>query len=145
MRKALSLALGGALAAALVLPVAAQAAPTTLVASLDGAGETAGGDADGSGSFSAQVNPDAGDLCYVLSVKDVGNVAAAHIHEGAAGQDGKPVITIGTTGEGLDECVAAEPDLLKAIVAAPANYYVNVHTAEHPKGAVRGQLSKKAQ
>ncbi|MGH7965215.1 MAG: CHRD domain-containing protein, partial [Candidatus Binatia bacterium] len=24
----------------------------------------------------------------------------------------------------------------------PANYYVNVHTAEFPKGAVRGQLSE---
>ena len=36
--------------------------------------------------------------------------------------------------------VAAAPALLAAIVANPAGYYVNVHNAEYPGGAVRGQL-----
>jgi hypothetical protein len=30
----------------------------------------------------------------------------------------------------------------KDIVQTPENYYVNVHNAEYPGGAVRGQLSK---
>ena len=52
------------------------------------------------------------------------------------------MVTLAITGEGSDECVAVEPDTLKAIVAAPEGYYVNVHSAAFPKGAVRGQLSK---
>jgi hypothetical protein len=32
--------------------------------------------------------------------------------------------------------------VVKDIVANPGNYYLNVHNAEFPPGAVRGQLSK---
>lgn len=142
MREILSYALGGAVAAALILPAPVQATSVTLVASLDGG---AGGDAAGGGTFSAEADAEAGDLCYMLSVTGLANVAAAHIHEGAAGQEGKPVVSIGITAEGQNQCVAVESDQLKALIAAPANYYVNVHTREYPRGAVRGQLSQKAE
>lgn len=131
-------ALGGALA--LSLSGAALADPVVLKATLDGASETGGGDADGSGSFSAEIDPETGDICYVLSTADIGDAMAAHIHQGAAGKNGKPVITIEVTGEDEDLCIAAEPDTLKPIVAMPGDYYVNVHTADYPKGAIRGQL-----
>jgi CHRD domain len=39
-------------------------------------------------------------------------------------------------------CTSADPNLIKAIIQHPENYYVNVHTAEFPGGALRGQLSK---
>ena len=69
--------------------------------------------------------------------------AAAHIHAGAAGTDGAPVLTLEVTGADGDMCMAAEPDTLKPIVATPEAYDVNVHTADFPKGAIRGQLAKK--
>ena len=124
----------------LALPAAALADTITLSATLDGANETAGGHADGSGMFSAEIDTESGDVCYVLAVEGIGDAVAAHIHDGAAGKDGKPVVTIDVTGEDEDRCIAVEPDTLKPIVAAPANFYVNVHTAQYPKGAVRGQL-----
>ena len=42
-------------------PVAVLAAPTTLVSTLNGANEPGGGDADGSGQFSAEIDPDTGE------------------------------------------------------------------------------------
>lgn len=130
-----ALVFGGALA-----PAAALAAPVTLVATLTGAAETAGGDPDGSGAFSVEIDADSGDFCYSLSARDTDKPTMAHVHTGAAGVDGGPVITIDVTD---DECIAVEPAVLKPIVENPAGYYVNVHTAAFPKGAVRGQLEKK--
>ena len=34
-----------------------------------------------------------------------------------------------------------DKNLLKAIIRNPENYYVNVHNAPFPNGAVRGQLA----
>lgn len=122
------------------MPLAAAAAPVTLVATLNGANEPAGGEAKGSGTFTVEVDADAGDFCYTLTAKGVGAVTAAHVHTGAAGANGPPVVTIAVAD---DECIAAEPDVLRPIVANPAGYYVNVHTAAFPAGAIRGQLQKK--
>lgn len=122
------------------MPVAALAAPVTLSASLSGAAETAGGDADGKGAFTVEIDAETGDFCYSLSASDIGQPMAAHVHSGAAGTDGPPVVNLEMT---TDECIAVEPSVLKPIVENPAGYYVNVHTAAFPKGAVRGQLVKK--
>lgn len=128
--------------ALLALPAAALAAPVKLTATLDGASEPAGGDPDGKGALTAEVDPDSGDFCYTLSASGTDKPVAAHIHTGAAGAEGPPVITLQVTGPAGDECVAVEPDTLKAILAAPEGHYVNVHTAALPKGAIRGQLAK---
>lgn len=138
MNKVRSIMAKGAAAAAFALSAtAALAAPVTLSATLTGAAETGGGHPTGSGSFKAEVDAETGDFCYSLSAKGVGAVAMAHVHSGGAGADGPPVLTISLAD---DECIAAEPSVLQPIVANPADFYVNVHTAEFPKGAVRGQL-----
>jgi len=132
---------GSGLALSLSFSGAALADAVIATAVLDGAGETKGGDPDGSGSFSAEIDIETGDVCYMLSVDDIGSVSAAHIHKGAAGKDGKPVTAIDVTGPDDDLCIALEPTTLEEIIAAPANYYVNVHTADFPAGAIRGQLA----
>jgi hypothetical protein len=143
MLKSRTLLLAAASVAVLALPAAASAAGTKLMATLTGANETGGGDPKGKGTLTADVDADSGDFCFTLtSSGTTGAPVAAHVHSGAAGTDGAPVVTISVTGEGDDECVAVEPDTLKAIVAAPENYYVNIHTAAFPKGALRGQLMK---
>lgn len=126
--------------AALGVSFPALAAKSTLVSTLNGANETAGGDTDGSGSFTADIDADSGDFCYTLTATKIAKATMAHVHSGAAGANGPPVITIDVAS---DECVAVDPEVLKAIVAAPGDYYVNVHTADFPAGAIRGQLAAK--
>lgn len=127
-------------AAAGVALAPAMASATELHAMLKGAEETGGGDPDGMGELKAEVDAESGDFCFTLGASKIAAPVAAHIHQGAAGTDGPPVITISVTGMDSDDCVAAEPDVLKAILANPAGYYANVHTGDYPKGAVRGQL-----
>ena len=131
---------GSGMVLTLSFPGAALADVVELTATLDGSGETKGGDPDGSGTFWAEVDAETGDVCYLLDVADIGDVAAAHIHKGAAGKDGKPVTAIDVTGPDDDLCIAMEPEALGEIIAAPGQYYINVHTADYPAGAVRGQL-----
>ena len=121
-------------------PLSAISPRVTLTAVLSGANEPTGGDADGTGSFSAMVDADDGDFCYTLKADKIAAVTMAHVHSGAAGANGPPVVTVALTD---DNCMAIEPDVLRAIVAHPENYYVNIHNAEFPGGAIRGQLEMK--
>lgn len=139
MKKAAILA---ALAASL-LASPSWAKPVTLTATLTGAAQTGGGDADGMGGFKADADDETGDFCFTLWAEKITKPTMAHVHVGAAGADGKPVATLEVTGKDSDACVAMEPALIKEIVANPAGYYVNVHTADFPNGAVRGQIEKK--
>lgn len=137
-----SVLLGSALLGLAMLPAPAFADGTVnLGAALAGENETGGGAVGGTGAFSAELDPESGDLCFTLTVDGMGEPTAAHIHSGVAGKNGDPVVTISVTDEDGDECVAVQREVAAAIVAAPASYYVNVHSAAFPKGAVRGQLA----
>ena len=90
-----------------------------------------------------------GELCIDMAADGLGSeVTDAHIHEGTAGTSGPPVIPIGrpTSSAGdtdtwTDVCVEVDGALLDRLIAEPEAFYANVHTAELPKGAVRGQLT----
>lgn len=112
---------------------------------LTGAAEAPGpGDPDGSGTASITLNQGQGEVCFVLMVEDIALPAlAAHIHIAPPGVPGPIVVPLAppdATGESSG-CVSADPELIKAIRQNPGGYYVNVHTSEHPPGAVRGQLA----
>lgn len=97
----------------------------------------------GSGSFAWWV--DGGEICYVLSVRNLtATPFAAHIHGVAGRMVAAPIVVPldppdGATGT-TEACTAVEPGLLAAIVGNPRDYYVNVHTPLFPGGEVRGQL-----
>jgi hypothetical protein len=84
------------------------------------------------------VNPGQGIICYDVSAMSIGEVTGVHIHEAPAGVNG-PVVVGLTFGSG---CVTVDRDLAKDILKNPSDYYINVHTAEFPAGAIRGQLNK---
>ena len=132
------------LAAALTVGAQPAAEQRLAAVSLTGAAEVPGpGDSDGSGTVTLTVNPDKGEVCYDLTVANMQEATAAHIHEGAVGQEGPVKVGLEAPKTGTAKgCKSADAALIKAIMENPANYYVNVHNAEFPKGAVRGQLVK---
>ena len=76
------------------------------------------------------------------TIKTMGIVGTvAHIHLGAPGQSGPPIITLDKTAEGV-WVVPAGSKLTDEQYASfkAGNLYVNVHSAEHKPGEIRGQL-----
>lgn len=138
-----------------VTPVAA--APTALTAVLTGAAEAPGpGDPDGTGTATVTVDPAAGTLCYTVNVVDVAAATGAHIHEAPPGVAGPIQVSLtlpDLSGNAADCADAADYNpaelpnaaaisaFLADLAANPQRYYVNVHTAPFPAGALRGQLS----
>ena len=139
----LALVLG--LVASLALSGMVAAAETTLTATL--AGVTEGdnpGDPDGSGTASIVIDPAAGTACWDLSATGIEPVTQSHIHVGAAGASGDVVVPLDVDGfEGTSEGCTSDVDaaVLQAVLDNPAGHYVNLHTADFPPGAIRGQLA----
>jgi CHRD domain len=101
------------------------------------------GDPKGSGTIQVTLDPDKGEVCYELSVANIQEATAAHIHEGAMGKEGPVKVPLDAPKTGSAKgCTKADGPVIIAIIKDPTNYYVNVHNAAFPKGAVRGQLSK---
>jgi CHRD domain len=115
-----------------------------MMAELSGAAEVPGpGDTDGSGMAHVTLNHGQGQVCYDISAKDIQAPTAAHLHAGPAGQAGDVKVTFKASADGMWKgCATADKALIKEIMDNPANFYVNVHNAEFPNGAIRGQLSK---
>jgi hypothetical protein len=101
------------------------------------------GDPDGRGSARITVNPGRGEICYDLTVTGIAPATAAHIHEAPAGQAGPVVAPLMAPSSGMSTgCVSVSREEAKDILKHPERYYVNVHNAEFPGGALRGQLGK---
>lgn len=126
-------------------PNSAVADPTMLTATLDPASEVPGpGKAGGTGALKARMFIKDGKFCYTLTSTGLSALTAAHIHAGAAGVAGDPIVTL-IPSVPSETCLKIDSALATKIAADPASYYVNIHTQEMPKGAIRGQLAKSAE
>ncbi|MFI7153080.1 CHRD domain-containing protein [Nonomuraea sp. NPDC050022] len=110
------------------------------------------GDPDGHGAFTYQVKGET--LCYTIAADRILPATAAHIHRGKRGVAGPITVTLKAPTKGPAKgCIKAAKQQsgsnaalvltqneLHAIVKSPDRYYVNVHNAKYPDGAIRGQL-----
>jgi hypothetical protein len=144
MTPKLAFALSFTASAALIAGAAIAAEGRKLQTTMTGAQEVPGpGDADGTGTASITVNPGQNQVCFALAVTNIDPATMAHIHAGAVGVAGPPVVTLPAPTDGESSgCVTVTRTLAQAILKDPPAYYVNVHNAAFPAGAVRGQLAK---
>ena len=138
-------AVATAAACLLTVGVAVPASATHgdgLFANLKGAKEVPGpGDPDGAGAAIVNLYPRAGKVCANISVTRIDAPVAAHIHVGRFDEAGPVVVDLTGSVTGGARCVTGvDADLIRDIRSHPWRYYVNVHNAPYPGGAVRGQL-----
>ena len=121
--------------------VANEVVGNNFSATLSGASEVPPADPDGWGRAKITINDAANTICTDLEVRDIGDVTAAHIHRGAPGENGPPVVTLDSPDDNdSDDCDTKDDALVDEIRRNPGAFYVNVHTSAHPNGAIRGQL-----
>lgn len=142
-RPALLTVAAGAMAASASLAAPASEGTRTYTVALEGEAEIPPGDLDGTGTAEITVNVPQRSVCYELTVSGIDPATAAHIHPGAAGTTGPPLITLEAPTDGSSSGCVEDLDarVVAQLLARPHEYYVNVHNATHPPGAVRGQLA----
>jgi len=112
------------------------------------AGGPAAGDPDGrSLGF---VWAKGGRVDYSIRWSRIAPPTIGHIHQGKAGVNGAVVVSLFDAPGGLPATIdglagtvnGLDSKLTNDLVRNPAGFYTNLHTAEFPGGAVRGQLSR---
>ncbi len=138
-RMLMAVLLAGAVAAAVA--VAASAGMSPVVSSkLLGKNEVPKGSPTGSGIVVVHLDAKKGSVCWTFEkVKGIDKPSAAHIHKGPAGKAGAVIVPFGGSYKAKG-CTKAQTKVIAAIEEHPNSYYVNVHTAKYPNGAIRGQL-----
>ncbi|MFJ2647613.1 CHRD domain-containing protein [Streptomyces sp. NPDC087420] len=109
-------------------------------------GGPAVGDKDGHAIALMRVQGD--EVSFAFTWKGTGTPTAGHIHQGGAGTNGDvkiPFFTEKLPGGGdsvYGTVKVTDAALLKSLKADPGQFYFNLHTAEFPGGAVRGQVHR---
>jgi CHRD domain len=121
----------------------AAAAPTVLTAQLSGDQEVPD-EGVGSGTARLTLDPATGRVCFNIRLRGVGPTAAGHIHAGRSGVAGDVLVPLYDQATRRPRGCArdVEAAVIRRILRRPGRFYVNVHTADYPGGAARGQLEK---
>ncbi|MEO2023030.1 MAG: CHRD domain-containing protein [Pirellulaceae bacterium] len=104
------------------------------------------GDPDGSASGILSVDDVTGEIVWNFTYANIADPTAMHIHgpNGPAGSTAGVFIGLGTSSSGpgiLDASLThASLSDLSLILSNPSDFYVNIHNADFPPGAVRDQL-----
>ena len=132
----------GALAIAVGLGAgAAHAEELGFTASLAGADEVPPVETTATGAVDATYDTESRQLNWSLEYSGLsGDATAAHFHGPAApGENAGPVVAFEDTASGSEG--SAELTEEQAAQLRDGQWYANIHTAEHPDGEIRGQVT----
>jgi glucose/arabinose dehydrogenase len=112
--------------------------------------EFGAGDLNGDGLAKIRMRPARGEVCFTLRWSDIEEPTAAHIHRAPVGVPGPIVVDLlsnaetfrhrGETGRATGCASGVSTTLINEIKGTPGAFYVNIHNATFPSGAIRGQL-----
>lgn len=118
--------------------------PQLFRSTLSGANEVPTVPTDATGEGILALNRTATALDYRVHVADITDITASHIHRGAPGTDGGVVVALYTGAGSFDVFNPISGTVALATTALfdllQGNHYINVHTASHPGGEIRGQI-----
>jgi hypothetical protein len=140
MRTFLALAVVVLAVPALAL-AAGQSMSPVVSAKLKGSNESpVQGDPNGKGLAVIHLNAAKGTTCWSFKgVTGIDKPTMAHIHKGSKGTSGPVVVPFGKSYK-VSGCVKTPKSTIEKIETSPNAYYVNIHNAKYPAGALRGQL-----
>jgi hypothetical protein len=104
-----------------------------------------------------KLNKGGDELIYLLTVKNIENVTAAHIYQGQKGRNGPPMVTLfsepekpSISGTLYVEGTIRAYEFIGPLKGKPLHslvqmieageVYLNVHTVKHKEGEIRGQI-----
>jgi hypothetical protein len=121
----------------------ATAGPTTVLrTALTGEAEVPKpGDPDGKGNGVVRVDRSSNEICVVITTHGTEPLLAGHIHEKAEGSEvGGVVVPLTQVSETKFKGCTINRDVAAGLLSMPSDYYLNVHNAPFPGGALRGDL-----
>ena len=115
---------------------------------LTGTQEVPPADLDGTGQGQVKIKGKTGEVCIKFKkIQNIQPAIAAHIHQAPVGVDGPIVVVAATPAQAGKKyqksgksCSFPSAALVTQLQNNPAGFYLNVHTADFPGGAIRGQL-----
>jgi hypothetical protein len=118
-------------------------ADTILVATLTSTEQVGrAGPPRGTGTATINLRPMTNEVCYNVVIRGITGTGA-HIHKAARGENGPVAVPFEAPKDSTTKgCAKFTAKLLSEIGTNPTGFYVNVHTADFPQGAIRGQLGK---
>jgi CHRD domain len=121
----------------------AQAAPVSFSVALSGAQQVPPVQTPGSGTADITFDPATRVVTWSITYGGLSSdVTMAHFHRGAEGKNGPIVIWLTPHGGPVSSPITGSTTLtpVQAQNFEAGNWYINVHTRDHPAGEIRGQV-----